>query len=331
MHTIKIAAATAILLSAGLVIGQQDLEPGQVKLPLDQYNTLVDASRDPVDPPAPAPADFALGTGTMSVTVATTEPLATAEVQLQLRVEVLEDGWVTVPVLPLGTPVTSATVDGKGVQLFATERGLAWGANTAGVYSMVLNYKVDAARSDFGFTLAVPAPPGTAVNLTASLPGSGLDTAVIPSAGTRTRTSGDTTRVTATAPPSSGIQISWRRPVSDTHAVGRASYNGRLVGDAVRWSGEIVVEVFTDDSVTLDLYHARRPSARSPWTESLRRSWSAARTSPRWSRARASTRSWLDFRCPWTVRRGRRRSRSRCRRFPCRASTSPSTARKRCR
>jgi len=253
VHTIRFTAAVALLFSAGLVIAQEDFEPGQVKLPLDQYNTLVDASRVPVDPPAPAPADYALGTGTMSVTVATTEPLATAEVQLQLQVEVLEDGWVTVPVLPLGTPVTNATVGGKSVQLFATERGLAWGANKAGVYAMVLQYKVDAARSDSGFTLAVPAPPGTAVNLSASLPGSGLDVAVIPSAGTRTQTSGNITRVTATTPPSSGIQISWRRPVTDTHSVGRAGYKGRLTGDAVTWSGEIVVEVFTDDTITLDL------------------------------------------------------------------------------
>jgi hypothetical protein len=165
VSSFRTAAVVALTLSTALVAAQEDLEPGQVKLPLAQYNTLVDASRDPVDPPAPAPADDALGTATMSVTVATTEPLATAEVQLQLRVEVLEDGWVTVPILPLGTPVTNATVGGKSVQLFATERGLAWGAKKAGVYSMVLHYKVDAARSDSGFTLAVPAPPGTAVNL----------------------------------------------------------------------------------------------------------------------------------------------------------------------
>ena len=35
--------------------------------------------------------------------------------------------------------------------------------------------------------------------------------------------------------------------------MGRASYKGRLTGDAVTWSGEIVVEVFTDDTITLDL------------------------------------------------------------------------------
>ena len=77
--------------------------------------------------------------------------------------------------------------------------------------------------------------------------------AVIPSAGTRVETSGATTRVTATAPPSAGIQISWRRPVTDTHTVGRASYKGRATGDAVTWIGEIAVEVFTDETVTLDL------------------------------------------------------------------------------
>ena len=248
-----IAAVLVVVFAAGPAIAQEGSESGQVQLPLDQYDTLVNASRNPVDPAVPAPADFALGTSTMSVSVAATEPLATAEVQLQLRVEVLEDGWVAVPVLPLGTPVTSATVNGNAIQLFTTERGLAWGAKKAGIYAMALAYKIDAASSGAGFTLAVPTPPGSAVNLSASLPGSGLDVAVIPSAGTRVQTSGATTRVTATAPPSAGIQISWRRPVSDTHTVGRANYVGRATGDAVTWSGEIAVEIFTDDTVTLDL------------------------------------------------------------------------------
>ena len=252
MPRLKATVVVFLVLGFGLAFAQE-ADPGQVQLPLDQYITLVDASRNPVDPEAPAPAEYALGTSTMSVSVATTQPMATAEIQLQLQVEVLEDGWVAVPVLPLGTPVTNATVDGRKIQLFATDRGLSWGAKKAGVYSLALGYKIDAAASGSGFTLAVPTPPGSAVNLSASLPGSGLDVAVIPSAGTRIGSSGSTTRVTATAPPSAGIQISWRRPISDTHSVGRASYKGRAIGDAVTWSGEIAVEVFTDETVTLDL------------------------------------------------------------------------------
>jgi hypothetical protein len=248
-----IATVLVVVLLAGPIVAQEDTASGQVQLPLGQYNTLVNASRNPVDPLAPAPADYALGTSTMSLSVASTEPVATAEVQLQLRIEVLEDGWVTVPVLPLGTPVVRATVGGKDIQLFATERGLAWGSNKAGIYTMALHYKIDAAGSGAGFTLAVPTPPGSAVNLTATLPGTGLDVAVIPSAGARTQSHGSNTRVTAAAPPSAGIQISWRRPIADTHSVGRAGYKGRLTGEAITWTGEIAVEVFTDETITLDL------------------------------------------------------------------------------
>ena len=95
----------------------------------------------------------------MSVSVAATEPLATAEVQLQLRVEVLEDGWVTVPVLPLGTPVTSATVNGSHIQLFATERGLAWGAKKAGVYTLVLELQDRCGRLRRGLHAGRPDAP----------------------------------------------------------------------------------------------------------------------------------------------------------------------------
>ena len=226
---------------------------GQVQLPLEVYKALLEKSRDPSRLPRPAPASYALGNARVSVQVAATEPRVSGEIRVDLSIDVLEDDWVLIPVLPAGTPVEAATIGGNPVQLLATPDGLAWSIKKSGSYNMNLSYRVDAMRSDAGFTLAVPLPQAAATQLTASLPGSGLDVALIPGAGVKISQSGQTTRVSATIPTTSGVQISWRTPFRRGHTISRASYSGRLVGNAVDWSGKLSVELFSDETATLSL------------------------------------------------------------------------------
>ncbi len=231
----------------------KDDKTGQVQLPLEVYKALLEKSRDPSRLPRPAPASYALGNARVTVQVAATEPRVSGQIRVDLAIDVLEDDWVLVPVLPAGTPVEAATIGGNPIQLLATPDGLAWSTKKSGSYNMNLLYRVDAMRSDNGFTLAVPLPQAAATQLTASLPGSGLDVAVIPAAGVKFSQSGQTTRVSATIPTTSGVQISWRTPARRGHTVSRASYSGRLVGNAVDWSGKLSVELFSDETATLSL------------------------------------------------------------------------------
>lgn len=231
----------------------EDLPTGHVSIPIDLYNQLVDASRLPIEQPAAAPSAYALGTATVNVTVTSKGATLSSEVRAELSIEVLEDGWVAVPILSAGTPVGSATVNGSPVQLISTADGLVWGTQKKGSYKMGLVYRVDSSQFEDGNALAVPVPPAAAINLTSVLPGTGLDVAVIPSAGMQAQEQGVRTRVTATVPSTRGILISWRTPVSRGHSVGRAVYTGRLQGDAVTWTGTYEVEIFNDETVTLDL------------------------------------------------------------------------------
>ncbi len=226
------------------------LQTGQVELPLDVYNRLIDTARDPSQPPRPAPAGFALGRAQVDVTVAAEKA---AEIRVELKIQVLEDDWVLIPVLPAGTAVASVAVGGSEVQLLTTPAGLAWSSRQAGSYDMTLAYRVDATRSDAGSSLAVPLPAAAAITLNATLPGTGLDVAVIPSAGTRVTTSGDATRVAATLPTTRGAQISWRPPAKTGHAMSRARYSGQLAGDAVTWTGVYNLELMSDETLTLPL------------------------------------------------------------------------------
>ena len=234
-------------------IHAQTEAPGQVELPLAVYDRLVETARDPTIPPRPAPARYALGSAKVEVTVAGEAPRPSAEVRVELGVDVLEDEWVLLPVLPAGTPVESVTVDGSSVQLISTPDGLAWAARQKGTYAVSLLYRVDASRSEAGLSLAVPVPRAASITLGATLPGTGHDVAVIPSAGTRTTASGSATRVTATIPTTSGVQLSWRLPAGEGHTLSRAVYSGRLTGNAVTWTGALTVELMSDETLTLPL------------------------------------------------------------------------------
>ncbi len=238
-----------ILLLAG-VSPHADETTGQVQLPLDVYSTLIEQARSET---RPAPAGFAVGNAGITVNTSRVDGTVNGTVSVTLSIDVFEDEWVLIPILPAGTPVGSVTVGGQTVQLIPTTHGLAWATEKSGSHEMRLAYRVDGAVSDGGVTMAIPVPTAASTRLSATLPGANLDVAVIPGAGTRSTTSGDTTTVQATIPATQGIQISWRAPADRDHVISRASYAGRLTGDALSWTADLDVELFTDDSVTLNL------------------------------------------------------------------------------
>jgi len=226
---------------------------GQVQLPLEVYTRLIESAMDPQA--RPAPASYALGNARVEVTVAgAAAPRAAGRVQVQLEVEIFEDQWTLVPLLPAGTAVDAVTVAGRPVRLIASPLGLAWATDKAGAFTVMLQYRVDASRSESGFVMPLPVPAAAAIQLTATLPAPGLEASVIPAAGTRTRTAGSTTRVEATVPTTQGVQLAWHTPALRGHALGRAHYTGELVDDSVKWTGKLQLEVFEADSVVLPLF-----------------------------------------------------------------------------
>ncbi len=224
---------------------------GQVELPLAVYNRLIETARNPGTSPRPAPASYALGSAKVTVSVSGSRPGAKVDVELAIRV--LEDDWMLIPVLPAGTAVEEATVGGSAVQLIAAPQGLAWAARKQGSHTMKLSYRLDATRSENGMSLAIPLPRAASTTLSATLPGTGLDVALIPSAGMNTTFANGVTRVRASVPATAGVQLSWRLPAAQGHALSRARYTGQLAGDAVVWTGELTVELLGDETLTLPL------------------------------------------------------------------------------
>ena len=195
-----------ILFSAGVSTAQTDSATGEVKLPLNQYTALINKVEDQK---RPAPSGYALGQARVNVTVSEKDSNMLADVNVDLTIRVLEDEWVLVPVLPHGTAIHNAAVSGNAVELISSSNGLSWGVNRRGSYNMRLNYKLDARSSKKGYVLPLPLPEAASITLNATIPGTGLDVAIIPGEGTTTSERGENTYVQATIPTSSSTQISW--------------------------------------------------------------------------------------------------------------------------
>ena len=235
-----------IALSVPWTASAQD--DGQVQLPLDVYQALVRLAETET---RPAPAGYALGNATVNAVL--NEARTTAVVSVSLRIEVFENEWVLVPVLPTGTAVTSATVAGRPLQLINTTAGLMWAVNTSGVYDLALTYQAGVDRFDLGQVLALPLPVASSTQLTATLPGAELAVTVIPATTVETEQRGGNTVVTATIPASSGVQLSWRDSVDGGLTMSRASYSGEVGDDAVTWQAEFWVQAGTDEPTVVGL------------------------------------------------------------------------------
>jgi hypothetical protein len=245
----RIYALIAIALFASDSAAATESTGGEVQIPLDIYNQLINDTR----PTRAAPSGYALGQAIVGIQVIDSDGRATANITVELKLDVLEDEWAAVPILPAGTPLRSATINGKPVQLMHRDGSLVWGTKKSGSYTMKLVYSADAVRSEAGFVIPIPLPQAAATQFKASVPGTGLDMAVIPAAGVKVTSNAGQTFLDATIPTTRGVQLSWREPVIDSHTISRAVYSGQQVGDALQWNVDLSVELSSDETVILEL------------------------------------------------------------------------------
>ena len=212
---------------------------GRVDLPLAVYQDLMhNQAGDHA-----TPGGFALGRATVNVVGVQGDDEWSADVSVDVPVRVFHARWTLVPLVAVGTALTAVTVNGASVELVPTPAGMAWASNEAGQKTVHLEYQVQADHFAAGRSFSLPLPR-TSAQLTASLPATGLDMALIPATTTDVSESGGSTRLTASLPASAGAQLSWREAgPSGGYTLSRASYVGRLEGDTVRWTAELGVEV----------------------------------------------------------------------------------------
>jgi hypothetical protein len=223
-------------------------DSGEVRVPLSDYTAMLNQlAKDP----RPAPAAYAIGQSRVAVHVSDSEDRISATVKVTVQIEIFEDEWTLVPILPPGVALGQASVDGRPVQLVEAPDGLAWSTEQAGTVTMRLSYGVDAKRYESGFVLPLAVPRSAATAFSLTHPGTGIGLAVVPSADMKVTEINGTTQVTASVPATSSILVSWRAPSALPFAISRAEYSGELRGDALVWTGRFQVEVFSGEKLTL--------------------------------------------------------------------------------
>ncbi|MDH3688718.1 MAG: hypothetical protein OEU36_04465 [Gammaproteobacteria bacterium] len=223
---------------------------GEVRVPLSQYTGLLNLVNQQG---RPAPADYAIGKADVTVVVSDQTRRPSARVTATFAIEVLENEWTQVPIVPPGVALTEVSINGVPIQLVQGPHGLSWNTKNAGTYKMELSYDVDPSPSESGYVLPLVAPYAAAIHLSVLLPGTGLDTAVIPAVDVQSVEQEGQTELTASVPATSSVLVSWRVPGRRPYAMTQAQYTGVLQGNAVIWRASFDVELFGGESVILPL------------------------------------------------------------------------------
>jgi len=244
---------TLILTLFTVLVFAQDSEKdksGNVQLPLNTYNTLIDASKDPEDK---APADYAIGQSKITVQINEKDDRTSAQVRVQTSIQIFEDKWTSVPILPYGAAINSARIDGQAVSLVQNSEWLSWSSKKSGTYQLVLNYSIDASRSDMGYVLAMPIPRAASTDFTLDFPNSQVDLAVVPSSNLSHSSQNKTTTAKASIPTTSLVLISWHVATEQSYVISRANYQGQLNDKTVTFDAQYAIELFTGESINIDL------------------------------------------------------------------------------
>ena len=119
-------ALIALLITAEISLAEDKADQTAfVRLPLSAYDSLVELSRND-DKFDKAPSGYSLGKALVALTAAEKEDRVQARIEVDLEIKVHEDKWTSVPILPAGTPVESATVAGRAAEITVRPDGLFW-------------------------------------------------------------------------------------------------------------------------------------------------------------------------------------------------------------
>jgi len=240
--TLLTLLALAVTLAATRASAQEG--NGTVQLPLSVYQELLGAGG------SESRASHALGVATVEVDVQSGAATVTATMQASITGE----GWASVPLLPAGVSVVSATAGGAPVQLVPTPQGLAWLTNSSGNHPLRVVYQVPVSSAEGANTLRLPLPSAPSSNVRATLPGTERGVSLVPASTTTTSVVGGRTRLSAQVVGASGAQLSWRRAgEGEGYTLSRASYRGTLEDGALQWRVELGVELATSDRVVVPL------------------------------------------------------------------------------
>ncbi|MBW2704574.1 MAG: hypothetical protein JRF33_27470, partial [Deltaproteobacteria bacterium] len=248
----------ALILMAGLILfahgnsKAQEESNASVRLPLDVYQQLYSQANKPPRKEVLPPVSVTLSSATVQVTVPR-EIGKPAEVTTDLIVHVLTADWVAVKLLPAGTSLSSATLDGKAIALAVIRGDLVWSAKAKGTHRLKLVYSTPVLEAASGRSIQIPVPSAAALKLEAEIPGDGMLVSAMPASGVNITEEGNITTLSASVPRTSGILLSWQVPGKVKALITNADYKGTLRDTVMVWQAEVNVKLMTAEPVLLPL------------------------------------------------------------------------------
>ena len=229
---------------------QQNTNNGAVSIPLATYNEFIEQGRDIVEA---APASYAMAPATVRIKVNENNDNFTADVNIKMHIETFEDKWSLIPIIPVGAAITRVKIDGKYIQLVQGSEWLLWPKQKSGRVELSLDYTIDASRSDQGYTLAVPMPKSSASDLGVDFPAKDIDVAIVPATNIKTSNRNKSTKITASIPATSALQISWTKPSEKEYVINRADYKGKFNNNALTFTADYDVEILSGSTIKLPI------------------------------------------------------------------------------
>ncbi len=261
----KIGVYVAILIligTCGAAGAQEKGAPGTVRLPLDEYSRLFSLANKPPDKETPPPVRFSISDAAVRVS-APTQAGQPAEVSASVKIHVLSSDWVSIGLLPAGTSLKSATMDGVNIALSVVGGELVFPTRKKGKHELKLEYSVPVLEAAVGKSLSVPLPAAAVINLEAVVPGEGLAVSAVPASGVKLESRSGSTVLQASVPRTSMLLIAWHAPLSKGALITGADYAGTLKGSVVAWRARVGVKLMDPEPYTLDLLSAAVALARA--------------------------------------------------------------------
>ncbi len=252
-----------MLLGACGAAGAQEKDaPGTVRLPLSEYSRLFSQANKPPDKKTPPPVDYSISDAAVRVTVPTQAGLP-AEVTAAVKIQVLSDDWVSIGLLPSGTALKSATLDGANIALSVVGGELVFPTRNKGKHELKLEYGLPVQEALVGKSLSVPLPAAAVINLEALVPGEGISVSVVPASGVKLESRSGNTVLTASIPRTRMLLLAWHAPLEGSVLVTGADYDGVLKGSIMAWRARVGVKLMDPEPHTLDLLSADVALARA--------------------------------------------------------------------
>ncbi len=243
---------SAVILLAASMAQADDKKNGTVRVPLSHYQQIYQKAHLPPDKAVPPPVAYSLSQAEVKVTVSD-QPGQPAQIEAALTVHVLSEDWLAVPILPAGTPVTSATLGNKALALTLLAGDLVWSTKGKGTHQLKILYTAPVTEAARGKALLIPLPPAAAIRFSAAIAGQGLTVSAVPTSGINVSESNGLTQVTASVPRTNSLRLAYALASGLPALITGADYRGRLQGAVVRWQATVDVRVQSADPVTLPL------------------------------------------------------------------------------